>query len=155
MPQGKTSSLDPPKSSDEAIQHSSSPNLIHKVQDWRDRTYSDGSLKEHEEGQYIGSGVYHPNLNVSNCVNPRGTDITNTTSRAELAAIAPDHTWLLPYSHRQPRWSNLKTLQQKAGFTPRLNICRHLCLLEPNKIALETLHFEASSSLEIWRAKGM
>jgi hypothetical protein len=47
------------------------------------------SLKTHEEGQDTGSGVYHPCLNVSHyCVNPRGVGITNTISRAELAAIA-------------------------------------------------------------------
>ena len=45
---------------DEATQHSSSPNLIRKVQDWRDCTYTDGSLREQEEGQDTGSGIYHP-----------------------------------------------------------------------------------------------
>jgi len=40
----KNSTLDPPQSSDEATQHSSDPNLIHKVQIWRDWTYTDGSL---------------------------------------------------------------------------------------------------------------
>jgi hypothetical protein len=44
-PQDKNSTLlDPPQSSDEATKHSSSPNLIRKVQDWRDWTYTDGSL---------------------------------------------------------------------------------------------------------------
>ena len=37
-PQFKNSTLDPPQSSDEANQYSSSPNLIRKVQDWRDWT---------------------------------------------------------------------------------------------------------------------
>ena len=37
-PQDKISTLDPPQSSDEATQHSSSPNLTRKVQDWRDWT---------------------------------------------------------------------------------------------------------------------
>jgi len=39
-------------------------------------------------GQDTGSGVYHPHLNVSHYVNPKGMGITNTISRAELAAIA-------------------------------------------------------------------
>jgi hypothetical protein len=43
-PQDKNSTLDPPQSFDKATQHSSSPNLIRKVQDWRDWTYNDGSL---------------------------------------------------------------------------------------------------------------
>jgi hypothetical protein len=53
--------------------------------------------KQHEEGQDTGSGVYHPCLNVSRYVNPRGIDITNTISRAELAAIAAAITH--GYSH--------------------------------------------------------
>ena len=78
--QDKSSTLDPTQSSDEATQHSSSPNLIHKVQGWRDWTYTDGNLKQYEEGQDTGSGVYHPYLNVSHYVNPRGVGITNTIS---------------------------------------------------------------------------
>ena len=72
--------------SDKATQHSSIPNLIRKVQDWWDWTY--GSKKKHEEGQDTGSGVYHPCLKVSHYVNARGVGITNTISRAKLAAIA-------------------------------------------------------------------
>ena len=88
-PQDKNSTMDPPQSSDKATQHRSSPNLIRKVQDWREWTYTDGSLKEHKEGQDTGSGVYYPCFNVSHHVNPRGVaGITNTISRAELAAIA-------------------------------------------------------------------
>jgi hypothetical protein len=34
------------------------------------------------------AGVYHPHLNVSHYVNPKGMGITNTISRAELTAIA-------------------------------------------------------------------
>ena len=64
-PQDKTCTLDPPYSSDKVTQHSSRPNLIQKVQDWRDWTYTDGSIKKHEEGQDTGSGVYHPCLNIS------------------------------------------------------------------------------------------
>jgi ribonuclease HI len=51
-------------------------------------TYTDGSLQKNEVGQDTGSGVYHPHLNVSHYVNPKGMGITNTISRAELAAIA-------------------------------------------------------------------
>jgi len=32
--------------------------------------------------------IYHPHLNVSHYVNPKGMGITNTISRADLAAIA-------------------------------------------------------------------
>jgi hypothetical protein len=87
-PRDKTSALDQFQCSNEAIQQSFSPNLIRKVQDWRDWTYTDGSLKKHEEGQDTGSGVYHPCSNVSHYVNPRGLGINNTISRAELPAIA-------------------------------------------------------------------
>jgi len=59
-----------------------------KVKDWRDWTYTDGSLQKNEVGQDTGSGVYHPHLNVSHYENPKGMGITNTISRAELAAIA-------------------------------------------------------------------
>ena len=41
-PQDKNSTLDPSQSSDEANQHSSSSNLIRKVQGWRDWNYTDG-----------------------------------------------------------------------------------------------------------------
>jgi len=73
---------------DGAPQNSSSQNLARKVKDWRDWTYTDGSLQKNEEGQDTGSGVHHPHLNVSHYVNPKGMGITNTISRAELAAIA-------------------------------------------------------------------
>jgi len=73
---------------DEAPQNSSSQNLTRKVKDWRDWTYTDGSLQKNEVGQDTGSGVYHPHLNVSHYVNPKGMGVTNTISRAELAAIA-------------------------------------------------------------------
>ena len=49
---------------------------------------SSGSLQKNEVGQDTGSGVYHPHLNVSHYVNPKGMGIINTISRAELAAIA-------------------------------------------------------------------
>jgi ribonuclease HI len=73
---------------DEAPQNSSSQNLTRKVKDWRDWTYTDGSLQKNEVGQDTGSGVHHPHLNVSRYVNPKGMGITNTISHAELAAIA-------------------------------------------------------------------
>jgi len=37
--------------SKEATQHSSSPNLIRKVLDWQDWTYTDGSLKNTRKGK--------------------------------------------------------------------------------------------------------
>ena len=58
------------------------------VKDWQDWTYTDGSLQKNQVGQGNGSGVYHPHLNVSHYVNPKGMGITNTISRAKLAAIA-------------------------------------------------------------------
>jgi ribonuclease HI len=73
---------------DKAPQNSSSQNLTRKVKNWRDWTYTDGSLQKNEVGQDTGSGVYHPHLNVSHYVNPKGMGITNTISRAERAAIA-------------------------------------------------------------------
>ena len=100
-PQDKNGILDPPQSSDEATQHSSSPNLIHKVQGWRDWTYTDGNLKQYEEGQDTGSGVYYPCLNVwSRYVNPRGVGLTNTISYAELAATAAAIIHGYSHSHR-------------------------------------------------------
>jgi len=73
---------------DEATQNSSNQNLTRKVKDWRDWTYTDGSLQKNEVGQDTGSGVYHPHLNVSHYVNPKDMSITNTISRPELAAMA-------------------------------------------------------------------
>jgi hypothetical protein len=73
---------------DKEPQNSSSQNLTRKIKDWRDLTYTDGSLQKNEVGQDTGSGVYHPLFNVSHYVNPKGMGITNTISRAELAAIA-------------------------------------------------------------------
>ena len=73
---------------DEAPQNSSSQNLTRKVKDWRDWTYTDGSLQKNEVGQDTRSDVYHLHLNVAHYVNPKGMGITNTISRTELAAIA-------------------------------------------------------------------
>jgi hypothetical protein len=61
---------------DEAPQNSSSQNLFRKVKDWRDWTYTDGSLQTDEVGHDTGSGVYHPHLNVSHYVNPKCMGIT-------------------------------------------------------------------------------
>ena len=69
---------------DEAPHNSSSQNLIRKVRDWRDWIYTDGSLQKNEVGQDTGSG----SLKCFHYVNPKGMGITNTISRAELAAIA-------------------------------------------------------------------
>ena len=46
------------------------------------------AVPKNMEGQYAGSGVYHPCLNMSHYVSPRGVGITNTITSAELAAIA-------------------------------------------------------------------
>ena len=68
---------------DEVPQNSSSQNLTRKVKDWRDWTYTDGSLQKNEVGQDTGSGVYHPHLNVSHYVNSEGMGITNTPSHVQ------------------------------------------------------------------------
>ena len=67
---------------DEAPHDSFSQNPTRKVKDWRDWTYTDGSLQENKVGQDTGSGAYHPHFNVSHYVNPKGMGITNTISRA-------------------------------------------------------------------------
>jgi hypothetical protein len=82
---------------DEAPHDSFSQNPTRKVKDWRDWTYTDGSLQENKVGQDTGSGAYHPHFNVSHYVNPKGMGITNTISSAELAAIAAAVTH--GYSH--------------------------------------------------------
>ena len=50
--------------------------------------YTDSSLQKNEIGQDTGSGVHHPRLNVFHNLSPKGMGITNTNTRAELAAIA-------------------------------------------------------------------
>ena len=60
-------------------------------------TFTDSSPKKHKEKQDTGSGLYQPCLNVSHYVNPRGVGVTNTISRAELAAKAA--TIIHNYSH--------------------------------------------------------
>jgi len=97
-PQDKASTLAQFQCSSEAAQQSSSPNLIRKVQDWRDWTYTDGSFKKHEEGQDTGSGVYHPCFNVSHYVNPskrRRYNQCHLTCRASSHS-SRNHPRLLP-----------------------------------------------------------
>jgi hypothetical protein len=106
---------------DEAPQNSSSQNLTRKVKDWRDWTYTDGSLQKNEVGQDTDSGVYHPHLNVSHYVNPKGMGITNTISRAELAAIAA--AVIHGYSHIAT--GNLTSLHQTKKELSHPNIHRH------------------------------
>ena len=102
---------------DEAPQNSSSRNLTRKVKDWRDWTYTDGSLQKNEVGQDTESGVlYHPHLNVSHYVNPKGMGITSTISRAELAAIAA--AVVHGYSHIATEPYYITAPNQKAALTP-------------------------------------
>jgi hypothetical protein len=101
---------------DEAPLNSSSQNLTHKVKDWRDWTYIDGSLQKNEVGQDTGSGVYHPHLNVSHYVNTKGMGITNTISRAELAAIAA--AFIHGYTHIATE-PYITAPNQKAAVTPK------------------------------------
>jgi len=106
---------------DEAPQNSSSQNLTRKVKDWRDWTYTDGSLQKNEVGQDTGSGVYHPHLNVSHYVNPKGMGITNTISRAELAAIAAAVT----HGHSHIATDSLTSLHQIKQQLSHPNLHRH------------------------------
>ena len=88
---------------------------------WRDWTYTDGSLQKIEVGQDTGSGVYHPHLYVSHYVNPKGMGITNTISRAELAALAAAVTH--GYSHTAT--DSLTSLHQIKKQLSHLNLHRH------------------------------
>ena len=99
---------------DEAPQNSSSQNLTRKVKDWQDWTYTDGSLQKNVVGQDTGSGVYHPLLGF-HYVNPKGMGITNTISRADLAAIAA--AVIHGYSHIATE-PNITAPNQKAALTP-------------------------------------
>jgi len=85
------------------------------VKDWRDWTYTDGSLPKIEVGQDTGSCVYHPHLNVSRYVNPKGMGITNTISRAELEAIAAAVTHGYSHIATEPY---ITAPNQKAALTP-------------------------------------
>ena len=95
-----------------------------KVKDWRDWTYTDdGSLQKNEVGQDTGSGVYHPHLNVSHYVNPKGMGITNNISRAELAAIAA--AVIHGYSHIATDSLTLLHQIKKQLLHPNLH-CHHI-----------------------------
>ena len=72
-------------------------------------------------GAVTGSGVYHPHLNVSHCVNPKGMGITNTISRAELAAIAA--AVIHGYSHIAT--DSLGSLHQTKKQLSHPNLHRH------------------------------
>eukprot|EP00983_Pelagomonas_calceolata_P035035 1095801-Pelagomonas_calceolata.AAC.1 len=65
----------------------SSPNLVQKVQNWKEWAYTDGS-HIHLGRQVIGAGVYHPDNDSPNHVQPNRAGITNTIVKAELAATA-------------------------------------------------------------------
>ena len=106
---------------DEAPQNSSSQNLARKVKDWRDRTYTNGSLQKNEVGQDTESGIYHPHLNVSHYVNPKGMGIANTISRAGLAAIAA--AVIHGYSHIAT--DSLTSLHQLKKQLSHPNLHRH------------------------------
>eukprot|EP00983_Pelagomonas_calceolata_P035048 1096187-Pelagomonas_calceolata.AAC.1 len=56
----------------------SSPNLVRKVQDWKEWAYTDGSCHIHLGKRVNGPGVYHPDSDSSNYVQPNGAGITNT-----------------------------------------------------------------------------
>ena len=120
--QDKTSSLGPPQSSDKATQRSFSPNLILRVQDWRDWTFTDGSLKKYEERQDTGSGAYRPCLNAPHYMNPRGVGITNTISHAELAAAAAAAS-IYGYSHIAT--DSLTSVRQIKKLLSHPNLHRH------------------------------
>eukprot|EP00983_Pelagomonas_calceolata_P050970 1142207-Pelagomonas_calceolata.AAC.2 len=68
-----------------------------RVQNWKEWAYTDGSCQIHLGRQVIGAGVYHPDNDSPNYVQPNGTGITHTIVRAELAAIAA--AILQGYSH--------------------------------------------------------
>eukprot|EP00983_Pelagomonas_calceolata_P030495 957161-Pelagomonas_calceolata.AAC.1 len=68
-----------------------------KVKDWREITYTDGSVIEHKDDDsppLSGSGVYKPVRDTSSPsqhlqlpIKPNGHGPTNTINRAELAGI--------------------------------------------------------------------
>eukprot|EP00983_Pelagomonas_calceolata_P012719 406500-Pelagomonas_calceolata.AAC.1 len=61
------------------------PNLVQKVQNWKEWTYTDGSCQIQLGRQVIGAGVYHPDNDSPNFVQPNGAGITDTIVRAALA----------------------------------------------------------------------
>eukprot|EP00983_Pelagomonas_calceolata_P004722 155099-Pelagomonas_calceolata.AAC.1 len=66
----------------------SSPDLVQKVQNWKKWAYTYGSCHIHHGGHVIVGGLYHPNNDSPNYVQPTGAGIINTIVRAESAAIA-------------------------------------------------------------------
>jgi len=85
----------------EALQNSSSQNLTRNVKDWRDWTYTDGSLQKNEEGQDTGSGrCIPPSLERFPLCKPKrhGYNQHYLTGRASSYSSC-SHTRLLTYSH--------------------------------------------------------
>eukprot|EP00983_Pelagomonas_calceolata_P119829 1160642-Pelagomonas_calceolata.AAC.9 len=75
----------------------SSPNLVRKVQNWKEWAYTDGSCHIHLGIQVIGAGFYHSDNDSFNNGQPNRTGTNNTIVRAELDAIAA--AILLGHSH--------------------------------------------------------
>ena len=99
-------STDQPHNCDinEAPQNSSSQNLTRKVKDWRDWTYTDGSLQINEVGQDTDRiRCIPPSLNRFPLCKPKrhGYNQHHLTCRASSYSSC-SHTRLLTYSHRQP-----------------------------------------------------
>eukprot|EP00983_Pelagomonas_calceolata_P036281 1133455-Pelagomonas_calceolata.AAC.1 len=59
-----------------------------KIPDWRTWAYTDGSCHIQNGKQEIGAGVYSPLADNIKFFEPNGAEITNTSCRAALAAIA-------------------------------------------------------------------
>ncbi len=81
-------SLHPGQTTTTQIQDKSIPHLALKVADWKKIVYTDGSCIRHDHQQIMGAGVYIPDTNRIHHVNPKGSNITNSVQRAELAGIA-------------------------------------------------------------------
>ena len=99
---------------DEAPQNSSSQNLTRKVKEWRDWTYTDGSLQKNEVGQDTGSG----SLKCFHYVNKpkrHGYNQYHLTCRASSYSSCSHTRLLITYSHRQPY---ITAPNQKAAVTP-------------------------------------
>ncbi len=68
-------------------QGESKPHLALEVADRKKIAYTDESCIRHDHQQIIGAGVL-PDTNKIHHVNPNGSNITNTSHRAELAGIS-------------------------------------------------------------------
>eukprot|EP00983_Pelagomonas_calceolata_P078176 1154183-Pelagomonas_calceolata.AAC.1 len=86
----------------------SKPKLQLKVADWKSWAYTDRSCRVQDGKTIIGAGVYHPMSDSKNLVEPNGAGITNTTGRAELAAIAAT----LTHKHTHVATGSLSSLHQ-------------------------------------------